>query len=336
MQRYFKLVCLHDEDPQFILRNFQEGRARIGWSPPNTDLRKIKNKKWDTLLEQERITWRYTQFLIERILPSHRIVIQRDQPIKDILIGEVIAPGYDFAPGDLDDFNHLLHVNPLTPEPISVNLKEVSLALKHDLSKRGHYYEIYSKESISELDLLVKKSIDKTLDLHSIRTDEVTQDQVSQLVKNRIIEIVSRNWPAKSFETFCGMLCKSISYIEVSEIKDSHKGWDLLIRILNPLTGKILLDNIPVQCKNYIGKVNIFDAIDDLERCIKNSRGDLAFLFILGDLTPEFQKHLQERQEQLSQELNRQVTLEVIDQVRIAELYARHMDETGQESAGEH
>lgn len=85
MRRYFKLVCLHDEDPQFILTNFLEGRARFGWSPPGTDLRKIKNKKWETRSEQERITWRSTQFLVERICPNHRIVIQMDQPIKNIL-----------------------------------------------------------------------------------------------------------------------------------------------------------------------------------------------------------------------------------------------------------
>lgn len=246
-----------------------------------------------------------------------------------------MAPGYDFTPGDLDDFNHLLHVTPLTSEPIPVNLKEVSLALKHDLSKRGKYYEIWSKESIAELDRLVQKSIDKTLDFHSVRTEQITHDQVSQLVKNQIIELVSRNWPAKNFETFCAMLCKKINYIDVKEAKDSHKGWDLLIRIFNPLTGKILLDDIPVQCKNFTGLVSNTSPIDDLTRCIKNSGGDLAFLFILGTLTPEFQKHLQERQEQLSMELNRQITFEVIDQVRIAELYARHMDENRQELSDE-
>jgi len=299
--RYFKLVCLYEDDPQFPLRNFREGNARFGWSPPETDLRQIKRKKCESWSEQERITWRYTQFLIERIRPGHRIVMQWEQPIKDILIGEVVEPGYDFSPGNLSDFNHLLHVNPLTPEPIPVNLKEVSSGLKHDLSKRGHYYEIYSKESVNELDCLVQKSMNQTLERYSLRTDEVTQDQVSQAVKKQIIELISRNWPTQNFETFCATLCKGVNYIDVKEIKDSGKGWDLMIRIFNPLTGKILLNDIPVQCKNLTGPVSTTDPIDDLARCIKNSGGDLAFLFILGELTPEFQKHLQERQESYCQ-----------------------------------
>src|SRR6266436_216738 len=146
MSRYFKLVCL--SDPVWIVEEFRQGRARFGWSPPGTDLREISKKDPATWSEQERVTSSYTKFLIQRVTPGDRIVIQPEQPIERFLIGEVVEPGYEFSPGTLDDFNHLLHVRPLTTEPIPVNSKDVTAALKHDLSKRGHYYEIYPERSI--------------------------------------------------------------------------------------------------------------------------------------------------------------------------------------------
>jgi hypothetical protein len=60
--------------------------------------------------------------------------------------------------------------------------------------------------------------------------------------------------------------------VEVIERSDRGKGWDLLIRILNPITGTPLLENVPVQCKNYSGEVSDFNAIDDLERSILHSK----------------------------------------------------------------
>jgi hypothetical protein len=150
-----------------------------------------------------------------------------------------------------------------------------------------------------------------------------------RVAKEGIIRVVSRQWPAQNFETFCETLCNGVEYIEVKERKDSGKGWDLMIRLVNPLTQTILLDDVPVQCKNFTGAVTTTQPIDDLERCVRNSGSPLAFLFILGDLTDQFRQSLQEHQEKLSRELHREVTFEVIDQDRIPELYARYIDRSG-------
>jgi hypothetical protein len=108
MRRYFKLACFH-EKPEWYIEEFKNGRARFGWSGPGMDLRKIKTTDSQHWSDDERITWRYTKFLIERIEPGDRLVIQVDQPLQRFLIGEVVAPGYNFAPGDLDDFNDSLY-----------------------------------------------------------------------------------------------------------------------------------------------------------------------------------------------------------------------------------
>lgn len=148
MSRYFKLVSL--SDPAWIVGEFGEGRARFGWSAPGTDLRRIKALPLEEWSPEQRVTWRYTKFLLERVSLGDRVVVQPEQPMERFLVGEVIAPGYAFAPGTLPDFNHLLHVRPLTPAPIPVNSSAVSAALKHDLSKRGQYYEVYPQPSIEE------------------------------------------------------------------------------------------------------------------------------------------------------------------------------------------
>jgi hypothetical protein len=166
MQRYFKLVCRH-EDPAWYIGEFLAGRARFGWSGPGTDLRAIK-KKMDAGLrgdrtEQEAVAWTYTKFLIERLKAGDRLVIQPERPSRRFLLAEVVDPIYQFSPGDMDDFNHVINVKPLTTQAISVNARAVSAALKHDLSKLGHYYQIYPEDSIRELNAIVTKVEDGTL-----------------------------------------------------------------------------------------------------------------------------------------------------------------------------
>ena len=220
MSRYFKLVSLND--PAWIVREFGEGRVRFGWSPPGTDLREIKNLPWDKYSPEQRVTWRYTKFLLERVSPGDRVLVQPEQLMERFLIGEVIAPGYAFAPGTLEDFNHLLHVRPLTPSPIPVNSKAVSAALKHDLSKRGHYYEVYPEPSIQELDRLVEAAQSSTLALGGIRSDEDTRDKTLKAIKQAIVKEISRQWPVHDFERFCESLCNTLDYVEVKERKEVH------------------------------------------------------------------------------------------------------------------
>jgi hypothetical protein len=86
MARYFKLVCLHEDDPKWYLKEFLEGRARYGWSGPGSDLHTIR-AKGDDRTPDEKQTWRYTQFLIERIKVGDRIVVQVEQPLRNFLIG---------------------------------------------------------------------------------------------------------------------------------------------------------------------------------------------------------------------------------------------------------
>jgi|GEM_PF-2066941 len=330
MSRYFKLVCFHD--PGIILAEFLKGRARFGWSPPGTDLRLIQTKERASWSVQERVTWRYTNFLLQRIHAGDRIVVQAEQPMVSFLIGEVVEPGYEFS-GDWEDFNHVLHVRPLTADPIPLNSKEVSLALKHNLTKRGQYYEIYPEDSLRELDLIVEKAASKKLDL-TIRTEQDDRDRTLKATKEGIVHTISRQWPSKNFEKFCEMLCDAVEYIEVKERKDSGKGWDLRIRFVNPLTQTTLFDDVPLQCKNFDGEVVTTQPIDDLERSVTNSKSNLALLFILGDLTDEFLRALDERQAMLSRKLGRDITFEVIDKDRIAELYAAYIGRSVEGASG--
>lgn len=319
MRRYFKLVCLHD-DPEWYIQEFQNGRARFGWSGPGMDLRVLEQKQQRS--DDERITWSYTKFLLDRIRPGDRVVVQVEQPLQRFLIGEVILPGYEFSPGNLEDFNHMLHVQVLTPKPIPVNSRAVTAALKHDLAKRGQYYEIYPQESVCELDDLVQGIATQTIDFQTVRTDVDTMDHTAKDAKRRMAQEISRKWPAQHFERFCELLCGEIDNVEVKERADRGKGWDLLLRIINPITQKILLDDVPVQCKNFTGPVESFQPIDDLERAIRNSSAQVAYLFILGQLSGRFKLELERRRESLQQELGRLVSFELVDEDRIAELYA--------------
>ena len=58
--------------------------------------------------------------------------------------------------------------------------------------------------------------------------------------------------------------------------------------------------------------------------------GESVYLFILGELSPTFRHALEQRQESLGKELGREVSFEVVDQDRIAELYATFLEPSAQ------
>lgn len=326
--RYFKLVSLYENDESWIAEEFFAGRARYGWSPQGADLSLAQRggKPWEEWPEGVRWAWSYAKFLVERISVGDRVVIQTSQPLRSFLVGEVIEPGYEYD-GSLDDFNHVLHVRPLVPQPVPVNSHLVSDALKHDLSKRGRYYEIYPERSIKSLDELVERSRNSSPDFTRTRKDEDTRDQAAAAIKSAISDVIRNAWPAQNLERFCDELLASLPYVEVKERVDRGLGWDLLVRFINPITNAGLMDEVPVQCKNYVGAVNIDRPIDDLERCIRNLDGaSYAMLFILGDLSDAFHQRVREREASLSQELGRGITFDIVDEGRIAEIYAASLD----------
>lgn len=327
--RHFKLVALA-RDPNWTLSEFMAGRVRFGWSWfPGADLRILERNT--TRSPKEALVWKKCQFLVRRIEIGNRIVMQYERPKRHFVIGEVIEPGYDFADdgcrgddGSLD-FRHVLHVRPLTPTQIPLDYAKVTAALRHDLTKRGHYYEIYPERSIHALEDLATRAANNELDLSEKRSTAITLEETEKEIRCRTIQEISEQWPGKEFEKFVAHLCKNLPYMEVKERKDRGQGFDLLVSVRNPLTDEILQDGIPVQCKNYTGEVRSESPISDLVRCIKNSGSEIAILFIFGDLTDEYRRRLDLRGEELQREIGRPVKFEVVDQDRIADMYLAYL-----------
>ena len=319
--RHFKLVALHK--PDWLASEFKAGRLRFGWSWPGTDLRILREKA--ELSADERISWRYTKFLTERLRSGDRVVCQFDQPLREFWIGEVLDEGYEFDSTTQDDFNHILHIEPLTKRSVSTTSAIVPASLRHDLTKRGHYYEIYPENSVRELERIVEDRLWQTSSADETRTEEDEFVEARLKLQHYIIKSVSNRWKEKDFESFCGRLCEEIPHVEVKAKQDTKEGWDLLIRIMNPVTGAILLDDVPVQCKNYQGLVDDSRPIEDLERCVRNSGSHIAYLFILGELIDDFPHLIDQAAERLSEELKKPVKFVVVDQDRIADLYIQHV-----------
>ena len=300
-----------------------------GVGSPEQILRILENKT--TRTAEEVIVWRYCQFLVRRIEIGDRIVMQFEKPMRQFVIGEVIGPGYDFAndghrwdDGSLD-FRHVLHVRPLTPTPIPLDCAEVTAALRHDLTKRGNYYEIYPERSIRALQNLATRAANDELNLSQRRSETHTLEETEKEIRRRTIQVISEQWPAQEFEKFVAHLCKNIPYVEVKERRDTGQGWDLRVSVRNPLTGEILQDGIPIQCKNHTGNVIDDRPIEDLVRCINNSDSEIAILFILGDLNDEYRRRLDLRGEELQRDIGRPVKFEVVDQDRVAEMYLAYI-----------
>ena len=319
---YYKLVSLYDEDKDWLLQEYQSGRVRYGWSGLGSDLRKIdKLKKQNkALTDSQDITWRYTQFLYNRLKIGDRLVLQFQKPLKNILIAEITGDYYFADPPD-KDFNHIIPCKPLTSKPISVNSKVISQSLKHNLSKRGNYYRIYPEWAIKELNEIIEKKLWENNALLQVRSIDDEEANTNKSIIENTINIISNKWPGKSFENFISIFLKRVSGIEVSEIKDVKKGWDLLIRIMDPLSNEILQDEIPAQCKNYTGEVKTDIPLEDLKRCADNSSSPYIYLFILGNIDNNYLGKIEELEQELSKKHNRKISIKVVTQDIIAEIY---------------
>ena len=66
LKRYFKLVILRES--AWLFKEFLNGRVRFGWGGPGMDLRVVCKKSIEMRSPDERMTWRYAQFLLNRLL----------------------------------------------------------------------------------------------------------------------------------------------------------------------------------------------------------------------------------------------------------------------------
>jgi hypothetical protein len=297
MANWYKLRSLYEGKEEWIVSELKQGRLHFGWSPPGSNLLELDKHSWEEL-DKIVLSWPeweasgayvYNQgkFLIKRIEIGDKIVVQTETPFENIYLFEV-TEGYQYSEVEQEEFNHILKGKLFNKIPISIYSPIVSNMLRHDLSKRGRYYQIYSDDSCSELeDLIENKAWDAKLDN---RFNESEVNRMDDEILKKTIEIIQKRWPSKNFEVYVCELLKQLDGIDIKTNWDSHSGWDLTISIRDKLTGEILHDDVPVQCKNYIGIVETNKPIEDLERCFENSNADVdsAYLFILGDLSDEY------------------------------------------------
>lgn len=330
MTRYFKFVSIRKDKEEWMLQELQEGRARFGWSSPGSNLRIIRSKSNVDRTPEEKVVWRYTQFLINRLTKGDRLIIQLSRPLRKFLVAEVVGE-YGSTDPQESDFNHYVECKLLTDSFINVESQAVSQSLRHHLSKRGQYYEIYDEDIKKELDSIVDKSIQGDADFLKDNEIEHTAEFESKLFEEDVVtqtyKRISTKWPSAYFEKFVADLIRSTPGLEVKKQGDTGQGWDLTMRILDPMDGSILHEDVPVQCKNYNGLVKTKRPIDDLERCINNSNSPIAYLFIIGDLTEEFNTELETRLAQLNNEKG-YVQWKVIGQEQIAKMYLNRLGTT--------
>lgn len=292
------------------------------------DLRRLREKleRGEPLEGGERVVWRYTQFLINRIEPDDRLIIQTERPLRQFLIAEVTGP-YGFL-GTKPDFNHYLECRAITEKYVEID--RVPQYVRHDLTKRGRYYQIYKKDAIygedtiEYLDSMIEQKSWSREDWQQRTPAHETEDTNEEIIA-KVIKIIHKRWPAEGFETFMKDLIGKMPGVEVVDSKASHKGWDFLIGIRDPCSGEFLHDHVPVQCKNYRDKVISDEPIKDLKRCVTNSDSSIVYLCILGDVTEEFKEKLADAEERARDNTGRDVQFRLMDQYEIARLYMKYM-----------
>ena len=306
---YFKLNAFREDKPDWIHQQVLKGKAHFGWSGRGMDLRELREKlhKKKPLNEAEKKCWRMTQFLINRIRPGDRLIIQTERPLRRFLIAEVTGP-YGFF-GSEDDFNHHLECRAITENYIAIDSAIIPAWVRHDLSKRGQYYRIKSEATIKHFDSLIRQELWKSPEAQRTRDVPLEKERMEIDVIEKIIESIRTRWPGTKLETFAKELFEKIPGVEVvAGSGDVRKGWDFLINIRDPLSDEFLHEVVPVQCKNYSGDVATNIPIDDLKRCVHNSESTIAYLVILGKLSDEFNQELDDAEDALRSDLGRDVT----------------------------
>ena len=323
---YFKLNAFREDKPDWIHQQVLKGKAHFGWSEPGMDLRTLQKKleMEKPLNEAEKQCWRMTQFLINRIRPGDRLIIQTERPLRRFLLAEVTG-SYGFL-GSEDDFNHYLECKAITEDYIPIDSAIIPAWVRHDLSKRGQYYRIIPEATIKHFDSLIGQALWKKPAAEKKRTVGLEKERMEIDVLEKIIAIIRTRWPGTQLEIFAKELFEKTPGVEVvAGSGDVGKGWDFLINIRDPLSDKFLHEVVPVQCKNYSGDVATSLPIDDLKRSLHNSESTIAYLVILGNLTDEFNQDLDDAEDALKSDLGRDATFRTIDQDEIAKLYMKYM-----------
>lgn len=327
MTTYYKYVAIRDGEEDWMYNELEEGRARFGWSSPGSDLRQIESKAPEDRTVEEKVIWRYTQFMITKLVKGDRLVIQLQRPLRKFLIAEVTG-SYQSTDPEETDFNHYVECKLITKDFMNVESKAVSQSLRHHLSKRGQYYKIYSEDAQKELNDISSKAERDDPKLKQDNEDERTKEfdiiSMKEDFLKQTYQLISKKWPSAQFEKLVEELIEVTPGLEMMRAGDTRKGWDLTINIPDPFDKQYYLhEEIPVQCKNYTNEVTDFGPISDLERCSENSESTLVYLFIMGDLTEKFNEEFEKRLE--IQRTKRYVDWRIVGQKEIAKMYLEHL-----------
>lgn len=325
MRNYFKIVSLNGHrNKEWMIKELRNGRLRFGWSDKNSNLIDISKK--DNKNENEKNIWRHCQFILNRLEENDIVIIQLERPMREFMIAKIVSKDsniYEFD-GEEEDFNSIINCELITENPVKMDSKYISKALVHDLTKRGNYYKIYDENAINEIENIIENRLWEKEDFNTpskLKDDiERTKDR---LVKD-VIGHLQNEWKSKDFEKIVTTVFNAIDGVS-AENRDSGKGWDIIVKIDNPLMKDDPLE-LPVQCKNYKGEVSATRAIEDLERCIKGYGSNSAYLVILGDLTENFLEKLSSSEEKLSKQLNTEIKYKLIGQEDFAKLYLSVID----------
>lgn len=334
MRNWFKLVATNEENEKWMLNELENGKLHYGWSPKGSNLIALNKLSWAELdaITLEINAWkpkaseilRKGYFLIQRIKSGDRIVVQLESPLRKFYIFEV-TDGYKYSEIERDDFNHTLIGKLLCEKEIPLFSSCISNGLRHDLTKRGRYYQIYSSTSCCELDEFVQQQKWDSPNLLIDATHESEMEKMQYEIKQNAITVIRNRWQSKRFEEFVADLISKTNGVEIKNGWDSGNGWDLTITIRDNITEEVLYDDVPVQCKNYLGEVITTRPIEDLERCIKNSNKtvDIAYLFIFGQLKDQFYNNVRILEQKLQDELKRNIRFRIVDQDQIVNLYLK-------------
>lgn len=324
MANYYKLVALNDGKKDWMIEEIRKGRLRFGWSSKGMDLRVLKDK--ENKNPSEKIVWRMSQFIINRLKKDDILIVQLERPLRKFMVVKVVEVNkslYDFD-GTQDDFNHIIHCEPITYDEVDIESKYLSKSFRHDLTKRGHYYAIYNENTIDEIDKFINNRLWEKNDFNKKSNLEIELEKTKDKLIDDVIRYISNDWKSKDFEILVTKVFNAIDGVRAVN-RDSGKGWDIIVEIKNPILNSQPIE-IPVQCKNYYGDVNTDRPIEDLERCVLKHESDIAYLVILGNLTNEFMKKIEKSKENMTSKIGKAVEYEIINERDFANLYLSVVD----------
>jgi len=273
-----------------VYESIKKGKSRFGWS---------KSEKDDL-----RKTWNGEQAFLLRIKPGDWIV-HVNMPKQGKCVAAKVIGEYDFdegvACGRGKDFRHNIAIDVSSIIEFDRNSEEILPNV--NLKPRQRYMRVHAKDDfLQSIENLKTNAVSNKKSKNESKEVFFLKEKTDDLL-HKLAALIQENHKGKDLERYFAKVFSQMP--DVVDVKENGFGWksdngaDLIVTTSTSVSNIQLENTIVVQIKSYTGEHHDLQAVEQIERAIKEFDAQAGMIITTATRTAELEEKIEEKAQEM-------------------------------------